>query len=68
MSSKLTIKDGFKEVRASYKRHERYKEEMKEAAEKALEAKFKEFFLAQMAEHQQSGLLWINPSQKVGQK
>jgi hypothetical protein len=66
--SKLTIRDGFQEDRASYRRHDYYKEEMKEAAEKALEAKFKEFFLAQMAEHQQSGLLWINPSQKVGQK
>jgi hypothetical protein len=41
---------------------------MKEAAEKALEAKFKEFFLAQMAEQQQSGLLWINLSQEVGQQ
>jgi hypothetical protein len=47
MSSKLTIWNGFPEDRASYRRHDCYKEEMKE---KALEAKFKEFFLAQMAE------------------
>jgi hypothetical protein len=41
---------------------------MKEAAKKALEAKFKEFFLEQMAEQQRSGLLWINPSQEVSQQ
>jgi hypothetical protein len=52
VSSKFTIKDGFQQDRASYRRHDHYKEEMKEAAEKALEAKFKEFFLAQMAEQQ----------------
>jgi hypothetical protein len=40
---------------------------MKEAVVKALEAMFKETFLAQMAE-QQSELLWINPSQEVGQQ
>jgi hypothetical protein len=33
-----------------------------------MEAKFKEFFLAQMAGQQQFRLLWINPSQKVGQQ
>jgi hypothetical protein len=68
VSSKLTIKDGFQEDRASYRRHDRYKEEMKEAAEKALEARFREFFLAQIAEQQPSGLLWTNPSQEVGQQ
>jgi hypothetical protein len=65
--SKLTIKDGFQEDQVSYRRHNRYKEEMKEAAEKALEAKFKEFFLAHMAEQQQSKLLWINSSQEGGE-
>jgi hypothetical protein len=44
MSSKLTIRDGFQEDQASYRRHDRYKEEMKEVAKKAQEAKFKEFF------------------------
>jgi hypothetical protein len=66
MSSKLTIKDGFQQDRTSYKRHDRYKEEMKEVAEKELEAKFKEFFLAQMAEQQQSRLLWITPAVRGG--
>jgi hypothetical protein len=41
---------------------------MKAVPEKALEAKFIEFFLAQMVEQQQSRLLWINPSQEVGQQ
>jgi hypothetical protein len=68
LSSKLTIKDGFQQDQDSYRKHDHYKEEMKEAAEKALEAKFKEFFLAQMAGQQQFRLLWINPSQKVGQQ
>jgi hypothetical protein len=40
---KLTIKDGFQQDRVSYRRHGRYKEEMKEAVEKALESKFREF-------------------------
>jgi hypothetical protein len=52
MFSKLTMRDGFQEDQASYRRHDCYKEEMKEAAEKALEAKFKKFFLAQVAEQQ----------------
>ena len=44
MSSKLTIKDGFQKDRASYKRHDRYKEYLREAAEKALETRFKDYF------------------------
>ena len=43
VSSKLTLKDGFQQDRTSYRRHDRYKEEMKEAAEKALQEKFKDF-------------------------
>ena len=66
--SKLTLKDGFQQDQASYRRHDCYKEEMKEAAEKALQDKFRDFFLAQMAEQQQSRLLWIAPSQEVGQQ
>jgi hypothetical protein len=67
VSSKLTI-NGFQDDRVSYMRHDRYKEEMKEVVEKALEAKFKDFFLAHMVEQHQSGLLLINPSQEVGQQ
>jgi hypothetical protein len=48
--------------RAGYWKHDRYKEEMREAVEKALENKFKEFFMTTIAEQLQSGLLWINPS------
>ena len=32
MSSKLSFKDGFQEDRSTYKRHDRYKEEMIQAA------------------------------------
>jgi hypothetical protein len=41
VSSKLTIKDGFQEDHANYRRHDRYKEEMKEEVKRAVEAKFK---------------------------
>jgi hypothetical protein len=68
MSSKLTIKDGFQKDQTSYRWHDRYKEEMREAAEKALENKFREFFLAPIVEQQKFGLLWINLSQKPGQQ
>ena len=40
--SKLIIKDGFQQGQASYRKHDRYKEEMKEVVEKALESKFSE--------------------------
>jgi hypothetical protein len=68
LSSKLTIKDGFQQDWASYRKHDRYKEEKKEAAEKALKSKFREYFQATVVEEQQSGLLWFNPSQEVGQQ
>ena len=61
MSSKLTFREGFEEDRSTYKRHDRYKEEMIQAAEKAAESKFKEIF-AQLAE-QQSEQIWMNPLQ-----
>jgi len=48
-SSKLTFRDGFEEDHSIYKRHDRYKEEMIQAAKKAAESKFKEMF-AQLAE------------------
>jgi len=35
VSSKLSFKDGFQEDRSTYKRHDRYKEEMIQAAEQA---------------------------------
>ena len=41
MSSKLTFRDGFEEDRFTYKRHDRYKEEMIQVAEKVAESKFK---------------------------
>ena len=59
MSSKLTFRDGFQEDRSTYKRHDRYKEEMIQAEEKVVESKFKEM-LAQMAEQQQSEQIWMN--------
>jgi len=65
VSSKLTFRDGFEEDRSTYKRHDRYKKEMIQAAEKAAESKFKEIF-AQLAE-QQSWQIWMNPLQ-VGQQ
>ena len=49
VSSKLSFKDGFQEDRSTYKRHDRYKEEMIQAAEQAAESKFREMF-AQIAE------------------
>jgi len=55
VSSKLSFKDGFQEDRSTYKRHDRYKEEMIQAAEQAAESKFREMF-AQIVE-QQSGQL-----------
>ena len=58
MSSKLTFRDGFEEDRSTYKRHDRYKEEMIQEAQKAAESKFKEMF-AQLAE-QQSRQIWMN--------
>jgi len=48
VSSKLTFREGFEEDRSTYKRHDRYKEEMIQAVEKAAESKFKEIF-AQLA-------------------
>ena len=59
VSSKLSSRDGFQEDRSTYKRHDRYKEEMIQAAEKVAESKFKEM-LAQMAEQQQSEQIWMN--------
>ena len=44
VSSKLTFRDGFEEDRSTYKWHDRYKEEMIQAAKKATESKFKEMF------------------------
>ena len=43
VSSKLTLKDGFQQDQASYRRHDCYKEEMKEAAEKALQESLRIF-------------------------
>ncbi|RCV07756.1 hypothetical protein SETIT_1G271300v2 [Setaria italica] len=39
VSLKLTIKDGFERDRASYKSHSRYKDDLREATEKALESR-----------------------------
>ena len=59
VSSKLSFKDGFQEDRSTYKRHDRYKEEMIQAAEQAAESKFRKMF-AQIAE-QQSGQIVTMP-------
>jgi hypothetical protein len=68
LSSKLTIKDGFQQDQDSYRKHDHYKEEMKEAAEKALQSKFREYFQAAVQEEQESGLIFINPLQEVVQQ
>ena len=65
VSSKLTFRDAFEGDRSTYKRHDRYKEEMIQVADKATESKFKEMF-AQLTE-QQSGQIWMNPLQ-LGQQ
>jgi hypothetical protein len=59
--SKFTIKDGFQQDRASYRKHDRNKEELQEAVEEVLKRKFRQYFRAAVAKEQQSGLLWINP-------
>jgi hypothetical protein len=64
----LSIEDGFEKDRARYKIHDRYKEEIMAAAENVMQAKFKDLFMAILAEQQQSGLLMFNPSQDVGQQ
>jgi len=66
VSSKLGIKDGFKKDRSRYKSHDPCKEEMYEAAEKALHENSNNFFIAIVAEHQQWGLHWFNLLQEVG--
>jgi hypothetical protein len=68
LSSKLSIKDRFEKDRARYRSHDRYKEEIMAAAENAMQAKFKDLFMATLAEQQQSGLLMFDPSQEVGQQ
>ena len=60
VSSKLSFKDGFQEDRSTYKRHDRYKEEMIQAAEKVGESKFKEMF-AQIPEQQSGQLVTVSP-------
>jgi hypothetical protein len=62
----LSIQDGFEKDRARYRRHDHYKEEIMAAAENAMQAKFKDLFMATLAEQQQSGLLMFNLSQEVG--
>ena len=50
MSSKLSIKDGFEKDRARYRSHDRYKEEIVAVTENAMQAKFKDLFMATLAE------------------
>ena len=69
LSSKLSIKDGFEKDKSRYRSHDRYKEEIVAAAEKAMQAKFKDMLRAALAEQlQQPGLIMFNPSQEVGQQ
>ena len=65
VSSKLTFKDGSQEDRSTYKRNDRYKEEMIQVAEKVAKSKFKEMF-AQIPE-QQSGQLVTMPHPVLAQ-
>nr|TKW25490.1 hypothetical protein SEVIR_3G123500v2 [Setaria viridis] len=51
----LSMKDGFERDRASYNSHSHYKEYLREAVEKALQTRFKDFLLATLVEQQQSG-------------
>ena len=66
LSSKLSLKDGFEKDWSRYRSHDFYKEEIVAAAETAMEAKFKDLLRATLAE-QQSGQLFLNSSQEVGQ-
>jgi hypothetical protein len=68
LSSKFTIKDGFQQDRDSYRKHDRCKEQLQEAAEEALKSKFRQYFWVAIAEEQQSGLLLIYPLQEVRQQ
>ena len=46
MSSKLSIRDVFEKDRARYRSHGRYKEEIVAVTENAMQAKFKDLFMA----------------------
>jgi len=52
MSSKLSIRDVFEKDRARYRSHDHYKEEIMVVAENAMHAKFKDLFIATLAEQQ----------------
>ena len=52
MSYKLSIKDGFEKDRARYRSHDHYKEEIMVVAENVMHAKFKDLFIATLAEQQ----------------
>ena len=68
MSSKLSIRDGFEKDRARYRSHDHYTEEIVAATENAMQAKFKDLFMATLVEQQQPGLHMINISQEMGQQ
>ena len=57
ISKHLSFKDGFSNDRERYRRHDRYKDEIKEAAEKALQARFSDYFAAALAEQQQRQMI-----------
>ena len=52
LSSKLSIKDGFEKDRARYRSHDRNKEEIVAITENAMQAKFKDLFMATLVEQQ----------------
>ena len=52
MSSKLSIKDGFEKDKSRYRSHDRYKEEIVAAVEKAMQAKFKDMLRAALADQE----------------
>jgi len=52
LSSKLSIKDGFKKDKARYRSHDHYKEEIMAVAEHAMQAKFKDMLRAALADQE----------------
>ena len=52
LSSKFSIKDGFEMDQARYRSHDRYKGEIVVVAENAMQAKFKDLFMATLVEQQ----------------
>ena len=52
VTSTFSIKDGFENDWARYRSHDRYKQEKREAAEKAIHKKCRDLFMATLVEQQ----------------